>query len=179
MRARHVLPILLAVWLGGCASPTPPSADVKISQTARGVEIRSSDKILFDSGKADIKPEGREFLDRVAAIVLHRTRKPVSIEGHTDNVGLPELNRDLSELRALAVMKALLDRGVPKARMSYVGYGMSRPIADNSTAEGRLQNRRTEIIILDERREVIGGGPLDELSRSVGAVLDFGKRLFH
>ena len=53
MRARHVLPILLAVWLGGCASSTPPSADVKISQTARGVEIRSSDKILFDSGKAD------------------------------------------------------------------------------------------------------------------------------
>ena len=73
-----------------------------------------------------ISVEGSAFLDRVASILKTRTRKPVSIEGHTDNVGPADLNRDLSELRALAVMKGLMDRGVPKTRMAYVGYGMSR-----------------------------------------------------
>ena len=109
MRWKLPFAVLLLSMLTACATP-PASRDVTITQTARGVEIRSSDKILFDSGKADIKPEGRAFLDQVATILTSRTRQPVSIEGHTDNVGPPDLNRDLSELRALAVMKGLLDR---------------------------------------------------------------------
>lgn len=176
LRAHRLLLIVLALLLGACASPA--SKNVQITQTARGVEIRSSDKILFDSGKADIKPEGKAFLDRIASILKTRTRKPISIEGHTDNVGSVELNRDLSELRALAVMKGLMDRGVPKTRMAYVGYGMSRPIADNSTPEGRLLNRRTEIIILEERKENIGS-PLDDLAGLFNGVVELGKRLFN
>lgn len=176
LRAHRLLLIALALLLGACASPA--NKNVQITQTARGVEIRSSDKILFDSGKADIKPEGSAFLDRVASILKTRTRKPVSIEGHTDNVGPADLNRDLSELRALAVMKGLLDRGVPKARMRYVGYGMSRPIADNSTIEGRQLNRRTEIIILNERKENIGS-VLDDLSGVFSGVVQFGKNLLN
>lgn len=85
---------------------------------------------------------------------------------------------DLSELRALAVMKGLMDRGVPKTRMAYVGYGMSRPIADNSTPEGRMLNRRTEIIILDERKENIGS-PLEDLAGFFNGVVELGKRLFN
>ena len=115
---------------------------------------------------------------QIASILKTRTRKPISIEGHTDNVGSVELNRDLSELRALAVMKGLMDRGVPKTRMAYVGYGMSRPIADNSTPEGRLLNRRTEIIILEERKENIGS-PLDDLAGLFNGVVELGKRLFN
>lgn len=70
---------------GACASPA--TSNVQITQTARGVEIRSSDKILFDSGKADIKPEGSAFLDRVA-ILENPHPQAVSIEGqHLDNVG--------------------------------------------------------------------------------------------
>lgn len=176
LRAHRLLLIALALLLGACASPA--NKNVQITQTARGVEIRSSDKILFDSGKADIKPEGSAFLDRVASILKTRTRKPVSIEGHTDNVGPADLNRDLSELRALAVMKGLLDRGVPKARMRYVGYGMSRPIADNSTIEGRQLNRRTEIIILNERKENIGS-VLDDLSGVFSGVVQFGRNLLN
>lgn len=177
MCRKPLFAVLLLSLLTACATP-PASHDVTISQTARDVEIRSSDKILFDSGKADIKPEGRAFLDQVATILTSRTRQPVSIEGHTDNVGPPDLNRDLSELRALAVMKGLLDRGVPKARMRYVGYGMSRPIADNSTMEGRQLNRRTEIIILDERKENIGS-VLDDLAGFFNGVVRFGKNLLN
>jgi len=177
MRWKPLLALLLLTVLSACATP-PASRDVTITQTARGVEIRSSDIILFDSGKADIKPAGQVFLDRVVSILTHRTHQPVSIEGHTDNIGPPDLNRDLSELRALAVMKGLLDRGVPKARMRYVGYGMSRPIADNSTMEGRQLNRRTEIIILNERKENIGS-VLDDLAGFFSGVVQFGKNLLN
>ena len=72
LRAHRLLLIALALLLGACASPA--NKNVQITQTARGVEIRSSDKILFDSGKADIKPEGSAFLDRVASILKTRTR---------------------------------------------------------------------------------------------------------
>lgn len=175
LRVHPLLLIALALLLGACASPA--RQDIHIAQTARGVEIRSSDRILFDSGQADIKPEGGPFLDHIATLLNTRTRQPVLIEGHTDNVGPADLNRDLSELRALAVMKGLMDRGVPKSRMRYAGYGMSRPIADNSTPEGRMLNRRTEIIILNERRDNMAG-PLDELAGVFNGVVEFGRRLF-
>ena len=81
----------------------------------------------------------------------------------------------MSELRALSVMKELVNRGVAKNRIKAVGYGMNRPIASNATASGRQQNRRTEIIILGERKENIG----DPLGDLVNSVVEFSKKLFN
>jgi outer membrane protein OmpA-like peptidoglycan-associated protein len=75
----------------------------------------------------------------------------MSIEGHTDSIGTEAYNQGLSERRAAAVKNYLVKQGVPDgSRMTTVGYGESRPIADNKTPEGRFQNRRVEILILGE-----------------------------
>ena len=71
------------------------------------------------------------------------------IEGFTDSTGSAEFNQGLSERRALAVRSALVDAGVSPQRISTEGYGMARPVADNSTPEGRQRNRRVEIVIQD------------------------------
>ncbi|MNG12636.1 Outer membrane porin F precursor [compost metagenome] len=97
------------------------------------------------------------------------------IEGHTDGVGGRDFNQDLSELRALSVMKALVDRGVSKTRIKALGYGMSRPLADNATEAGRQMNRRTDIIILGERQENLGQDPFKGM---IDSVVSFGKDLF-
>lgn len=133
--------------------PVATPSDLQISQAENGVLIRSSEKILFDTGKADLKPAAKRFLDEVGTILRTKSSSHVLIEGHTDNVGNARMNKELSELRALRVMKALIDRGVPKSRMQAVGFGMSRPIASNATAAGRAKNRRTDIILLGERQE--------------------------
>lgn len=149
------------------------ATDISVTQTARGVEIRSSDKILFNPGKADLKPGATAFLDQVATMLQQNTQRKVLVEGHTDSTGGQELNQELSELRALMVMKALVDRGVARDRISAKGYGASQPIASNSTAEGRQANRRTDIVIIGERKE--------NLTRSNPTLLDqfsgWGKKL--
>ena len=149
LRAHRLLLIALALLLGACASPA--NKNVQITQTARGVEIRSSDKILFDSGKADIKPEGSAFLDRVASILKTRTRKPVSIEGHTDNVGSDAYNQRLSVRRAEAVKAYLVGKGIEANRVYTEGKGEKQPVADNRTADGRAKNRRVEIEVVGTR----------------------------
>jgi len=70
----------------------------------------------------------------------------VSIEGHTDNTGNSESNKKLSEERAKAVMDALIAKGIKKERLSFVGWGQQKNIADNRTEEGRAKNRRVEIV---------------------------------
>lgn len=173
---RLVLCSLGIALLAACATPAGNGNDVNISQTSRGVEIRSSDSILFEPGKFEIKPGGAVFLDKVANLLNTRTRNNVIIEGHTDNTGSRQLNQDLSDVRALSVMKGLVDRGVAKNRIKAVGYGMSRPIADNGSAEGRRLNRRTDIIIVGEKQENMGKDPLGDLVKS---VVDFSKRIFN
>ena len=152
MRWKPLLALLLLTVLSACATP-PASRDVTITQTARGVEIRSSDIILFDSGKADIKPAGQAFLDRVASILTRRTHQPVSIEGHTDNLPVGNNERfrsnwDLSAARAGAVADFLLARGrIDSSRLSVSGYADTRPVESNANPAGRARNRRIEISI--------------------------------
>jgi outer membrane protein OmpA-like peptidoglycan-associated protein len=163
--------LLLACLLLGCATSTPQ--DVSINQTSRGVEIRSTDSILFDTGKYDIKPSGRAFLDRIATMIRTQTKNNIVIEGHTDSVGSNAFNQELSEMRALSVKKALIDRGVNKNRIKAEGYGASHPVADNGSEAGRRLNRRTDIIILGEKKENLSGG------RFLQNMLDFSKGLFN
>lgn len=168
VRMRLLVLLALAALLSACANqPT----GVEIVQTSRGVEIRSSDSILFDSGKYNLRPRGNNLLDKIARMLNQRTKRSILVEGHTDNVGDVAFNQDLSEVRALTVMKALIDRGVQKYRLSYKGYGMTRPLYSNATEEGRSLNRRTDIVILGERKENIEFKSLGEI------ISDFGEAL--
>lgn len=110
------------------------------------VELR--EKVQFDSGNATIKPESGPLLDEIAKVMNeHPEITGVVIEGHTDSTGSATLNTRLSQGRAESVMKALVDRGVDKARLSAKGFGPTRPIASNDTPEGREANRRVEVSI--------------------------------
>jgi len=103
-------------------------------------------EIHFDTGKATIKPESQKIVGEIAALLRDNPGLQVSIEGHTDNTGTPQGNRTLSEERAKAVVTAVAGLGVEASRLSAVGWGQDRPVADNATEEGRARNRRVEVV---------------------------------
>jgi len=114
--------------------------------TDRGMVMTLGD-VLFATGKADLQPGAMSTVDRLALFLSEYPSKTVVIEGFTDNTGTDSFNQGLSERRAASVKAALIQAGVSPGRISTIGYGKARPIADNGTAEGRLRNRRVEIVI--------------------------------
>ena len=104
--------------------------------------------INFETGKSDIKTESQKTIDEIAEMLKNNSSLKVSIEGHTDNVGTPATNKTLSENRAKAVMNALIAKGIDKSRLSAKGWGQDKPIADNTTEDGKAKNRRVEIVKL-------------------------------
>jgi outer membrane protein OmpA-like peptidoglycan-associated protein len=123
------------------------SKTISVFKDARGTILSMSD-ILFETGKADLKQELRENLSAIAAILQSLlTDSKIVIEGHTDNEGSAEFNQKLSEQRAGSVLNFLVERGVDKKRLQSVGYGLTKPVADNGTPEGRAKNRRVELVI--------------------------------
>jgi outer membrane protein OmpA-like peptidoglycan-associated protein len=102
--------------------------------------------INFDFAKATIKPDSIPTLDEVAKMMSDNADLKLSVEGHTDNVGKAKANRALSEERAKSVVAALVKRGVDAKRLQAVGHGHTKPIADNTTEEGRAKNRRVELV---------------------------------
>ncbi|MFH1136419.1 MAG: OmpA family protein [Pseudomonadota bacterium] len=109
-------------------------------------EGRVSLYIQFDQGLAVIKPESGPIIAQVVSLLNGEPEVKISVEGHTDNMGNDEDNQKLSEKRAAAVMKALVEGGVAPERLVSVGYGPTRPIADNGSEEGRIKNRRVELV---------------------------------
>ncbi|MCX2678939.1 OmpA family protein [Galbibacter sp. EGI 63066] len=101
--------------------------------------------ILFDTGKTTIKSDSQAVLTDIIGILNKYPNAKFTVEGHTDSTGSESLNQRLSEGRAAAVKDYLIDHGVDQFRLSSAGYGESRPIASNSTRDGRAQNRRVEI----------------------------------
>jgi len=102
--------------------------------------------INFETGKSAIKPESQGIIDQIAELLKTNPDLKVNIEGHTDNVGTPASNKTLSENRAKAVMNAVVAKGIPGGRMAAKGMGQDKPIADNTSEEGRAKNRRVEIV---------------------------------
>lgn len=102
--------------------------------------------INFDSGKAELKPDGRATVAEIVKMLKAAPTMKVAIEGHTDNVGQPAANKALSEARARSVMAAVVAGGVQAGRLSAAGFGQERPIADNRGEEGRAKNRRVELV---------------------------------
>jgi OOP family OmpA-OmpF porin len=102
--------------------------------------------INFDTGRADIKPESQPIVDQVVALLEENPDLKLSVEGHTDNVGDPAKNKSLSLERAKSVVAALTAKGIAADRLSAVGWGQEKPIADNRSEDGRAKNRRVEIV---------------------------------
>lgn len=119
-----------------------------VKQEARGMVITLSGSVLFASGKSDLLPAAQARLSSVAQTLA--TQDPDSklvVEGHTDSQGGAAFNQDLSQRRAEAVRQYLVSHGIAPDRVTAQGYGLSRPIADNASPEGRANNRRVEIVV--------------------------------
>lgn len=121
--------------------------ELEARQTQRGWVITLGSDLLFDSGRATLKPGGRRALANVARIMRNEPERNIAIEGFTDDRGSAETNRRLSERRAQAVRAALIAAGVAPGRIVARGLGESYPVASNASPAGRQLNRRVEIVI--------------------------------
>lgn len=129
--------------------PAAPAAPPTPAECVAGINaILSVDKIVFAPGSADIPPEAGRALDRVASMVRECEHVRMEIGGHTDSQGREEMNLNLSQARANAVLNALLARRVLTNNLMAKGYGEANPIADNETEAGRERNRRIAFEVL-------------------------------
>ena len=122
---------------------------LKAKKTDRGLVLTLGD-ILFKSGKSSLIPGAMMTIDNLVAFLQKYSSRNVLIKGHTDSIGSKLFNLGLSQKRAEAVRDSLLTKGIKPERITTKGYGEQFPIASNATASGKQQNRRVDIIILDE-----------------------------
>lgn len=126
------------------------NVELKMRAEPHAVAISLGDRILFDLGKADLKPAARDLLRRLAG-PLSGTRHALTIEGHTDNLPIQSAqfpsNWELSSARASAVARFFIEDGFPKERIRVVGLADTRPVASNNTENGRKKNRRVVILV--------------------------------
>jgi OOP family OmpA-OmpF porin len=131
--------------------PTPEECAANVNT------LLATHKINFEPGSAQIAKDARETLDKIAALMKQCPDVPMEVGGHTDSQGGEEMNLDLSEQRAAAVIAALMERRVLTGHLTAVGYGETVPIADNSTEAGRETNRRIEFRLIAQQGESAGG----------------------
>jgi outer membrane protein OmpA-like peptidoglycan-associated protein len=148
----------------GCSAPLNRATETSLNQAvsievkpvADGVSVKLPEAALFDFGKSEVRSDAVAVIDR-SAVLLKRSKKPILVEGYTDNVGTLEYNQQLSENRATAVGYALVARGVVKDRIRTKGNAYNNPVASNDTPEGRALNRRTEILVRGETMDTLMG----------------------
>ncbi len=137
-------PYLLEIVL----QPIPENSTV----SGEGEETASQPIVLqnlfFTTGSAELRPASTTELQRLKRLLEEHPRLHIRIDGHTDNVGNDEDNLQLSEARAQAVYNWLIENGIAAERLSYKGFGESRPLTENDTPEGRQRNRRTEFVVV-------------------------------
>jgi outer membrane protein OmpA-like peptidoglycan-associated protein len=141
------------------APPTPAPAPVPLPPPVESSEVDSCDQdfadilagssLEFETGRAALQPSAGPILAEVAAVAA-RCPGALRVEGHADDRGADELNLELSQARAEAVVEALAAAGVSRSRMAAQGFGETRPVAANDTADGRARNRRIEIRMATE-----------------------------
>ena len=128
--------------------------------TARGLVATMSD-ILFETNSFTLRPPARESLAKFAGILLAYPDLRLEVDGHTDSIGSDEYNQQLSEKRAASVRDYLVQQGLPISSVAVMGFGKTEPVASNSTAAGRQQNRRVELVVSGE----VIGTPIGSNSR--------------
>jgi OOP family OmpA-OmpF porin len=124
-------------------------SDLKAKQTERGIVLTIGD-VLFATGKGDLSSDALRSVDKLADFLQKYLNRNVLIEGHTDSVGSDEFNLTLSQKRADSVKGTLTSKGIAEERIATKGYGKKYPVASNDTAAGKQQNRRVEVIVLNE-----------------------------
>ncbi|MBY0427321.1 MAG: OmpA family protein, partial [Cytophagales bacterium] len=117
-------------------------APIEVGQTVR------LNNVFFETGKAKLKPTSFPELNRVVDFMNEHPGIKLEIGGHTDNVGKPDKNLQLSRWRARACELYIESKGIQPDRITFQGYGMTKPVASNKTKEGKAQNRRVEFKIL-------------------------------
>jgi len=137
---------------------------VRLEMAEKGLVITFVADVLFDSGKAKLKPDSFAVLDKVSRVLSENVpENNIGIEGHTDNVPIKfsgwKSNWELSTARALSVLHYLVDnKGIVPERIQAIGFGEYRPVASSDTKEGRNLNRRVEIVILPQTEKVKNTG---------------------
>jgi chemotaxis protein MotB len=134
------------------------SGQLKVEVRKGRMNVKMSDRILFDSGKDQLKKEGKVALAEVTKILAAIAGRSFQVAGHTDNVpikkGKFQSNWELSASRAVNVVKFMIDNGMDATRVSAAGYADSDSVGDNSTDEGKMLNRRIEIILVPTIEEL-------------------------
>lgn len=123
--------------------------DLNLVPIEHGQKVRLNN-IFFDYGQHQLLLESYNELARVNDFLAKNPDIKIEIQGHTDNIGSKWFNKNLSELRANSVKEYLIKKGISENKISVIGFGESKPIADNSTDEGRLKNRRVEFVIISD-----------------------------
>lgn len=146
----------LADEIMSALAPLVAQGKVRLLETSRGVTVEINDSVLFALGQANLQPESAQALTAVAR-VLAGTDFPITIEGHTDNIPIATVqfpsNWELSAMRATTVLRLFNANGIDAALLTAIGYGETRPVETNTTAEGRARNRRVSILIDSMRPE--------------------------
>lgn len=133
---------------------------VSLGIQQKGLVITFVDNVLFASGKAKVRAEAYSTLDKIVATYRDVAGdREIGIEGHTDNQPIKysnwKSNWELSTARAISVLHYLVEKGISPEKISATGYGEFRPVAENTTEEGRQKNRRVEIVLLAEKKSNI------------------------
>lgn len=143
-------PVTAAARVDALVIPADLEHRLAITRTATSVSFEIRDSVLFDSGSADLKPDGRALLARIAE-VLTNSAYPVSVEGHTDNAPIHTArfpsNWELSTSRATMVTRYLIEQGIATARLRATGFADTQPLSANDTAAGRARNRRVSLVV--------------------------------
>lgn len=124
--------------------PMVPLVDIAARCTERVDAVLGGRRILFETGSSRLTSQSRQLLGAIARVAQDCPAAHLAVQGHTDATGLPALNQRLSQARAEAVVSALVQAGVPAAKLTPEGLGASRPLAQGDDAAARAQNRRIE-----------------------------------
>jgi chemotaxis protein MotB len=153
--ARDILKVL---------APLVDEGKVRVTQTPNGVNVEINASVLFAQGDARLTGETSQAL-RAVATVLKNDDHSIRVEGHTDSVPIRNAlfpsNWELSAVRASSVVRLFSDSGIDEGRLTAVGYGPTKPVGDNDTAEGRMRNRRVSVMILSSLPETVMEVPVE------------------
>lgn len=144
-------------------APLVNQGKVRVTESGRGISIEINDSILFAQGDAKLNPESSEVLRAIAG-VFSDDQHAIQVEGYTDNVPINKppfpSNWELSAVRASSVVRLFVDSGIDANRLVAVGHGSNLPVASNDTPEGRLRNRRVQVMVLSGIPEVVTEVPV-------------------
>jgi chemotaxis protein MotB len=163
--ARDILKVL---------APLVSQGKVRVTQTNRGVSVEINASVLFAPGDAKLNSESGEALTAIAQVLKNDTHA-IQVEGHTDNVPISNAffpsNWELSAVRASSVVRLFVDNGIGESRLLAVGHGSNQPVGSNDTTEGRLRNRRVQVMILSDLPDAVTEVPVTTGSNKQGAAV--------